>query len=73
AHGVSQALYESDWYSQYIPEIKNLMPLIIQRSQKEILFTAGGLYEINSRTLLTIFKLAWSICVATRSMRGIHQ
>ncbi|KAF2894971.1 hypothetical protein ILUMI_11204 [Ignelater luminosus] len=66
---VSDAIYNSDWYLQDYSVIRAPIPLIIQKSQQSITFLAGGLFQINARTILTVLRVSWSACTLMRALR----
>ncbi|KAF2886181.1 hypothetical protein ILUMI_19991, partial [Ignelater luminosus] len=51
AVAVSDAVYFSNWYSNYFPTLKVPLLLIMQRSQNQITIKAGGIVTINAGTI----------------------
>ncbi|KAF2896289.1 hypothetical protein ILUMI_09887 [Ignelater luminosus] len=54
ALAVADAIYFSDWYSQYYPFLKYPVCVMIQNAQHEITIKAGGLIDINAATVLNV-------------------
>ncbi|XP_018328080.1 odorant receptor 4-like isoform X2 [Agrilus planipennis] len=52
AINIGQALYDSSWHKQYLKAITQSIPFILMRSNKEIKFTASGLFKVKIRTIL---------------------
>ncbi|KAF2896288.1 hypothetical protein ILUMI_09886, partial [Ignelater luminosus] len=52
ALAVADAVYFSDWYSQYYPFLRYPVCVMIQNAQEEITIKAGGLIDMNAATVL---------------------
>ncbi|KAF2888767.1 hypothetical protein ILUMI_17405, partial [Ignelater luminosus] len=69
ARAISDAIYSSNWYRQHFPSLIQPILIMIQNSQREITITGGGIIIINARTVLNIFKVAWSACTVIKSIK----
>ncbi|KAF2904784.1 hypothetical protein ILUMI_01395, partial [Ignelater luminosus] len=69
---VSDAIYNSKWYSKYSHNNRALLLLVMQRSQKCDPFTAGGLFMIDSKTLITVNMRVESVMVSLYTDVGIE-
>ncbi|KAF2894829.1 hypothetical protein ILUMI_11352 [Ignelater luminosus] len=54
ALAVADAIYFSDWYSQYYPFLRYPVCVMIQNAQQEITIKASGLINMNAATVLNV-------------------